>query len=287
MSFVYKGSTYHVVVIEGIDCVGKGTFAKSVYESIKTSIAEDKDSFAYLLSFPDYESRSGREVKEILTKGPLSQDDEDTLNMLMAQNRSEAFNNLFKLVDNLNVNGCVPHNIYLVLDRSWISGFIYKICNIIKNHKDKDILKKAMESCNNDAYSNGYVTLVNVLQMFGTKAIRAYNALADEVDSYNDVDVLVQMNRDLSDPRSTQAHLATMDYRAEKEGKDSYENDENQEIVANLYYLFRNVFASFYKDYNDDNYKVDMFIPFGVNFGTNTYENMILKKLNLKELASS
>ena len=49
------------IIIEGLDCVGKNTLSKALFDKLK---AENKN--VILLSFPNYESDSGKEILQIL-----------------------------------------------------------------------------------------------------------------------------------------------------------------------------------------------------------------------------
>lgn len=106
------------IIIEGLDCVGKNTLSTTLYNKLK-----DMGRNVVLLSFPDYESDSGKEIKNILhMEGKRNGILEQKLQILMIKNRMDALEELKNKIDK-------PENkdkiYYIIFDRFFLSNFAY------------------------------------------------------------------------------------------------------------------------------------------------------------------
>ena len=106
------------IIIEGLDCVGKNTLSTTLYNKLK-----DMGRNVVLLSFPDYESDSGKEIKNILhMEGKRNGILEQKLQILMIKNRMDVLEELKNKIDK-------PENkdkiYYIIFDRFFLSNFAY------------------------------------------------------------------------------------------------------------------------------------------------------------------
>ena len=106
------------IIIEGLDCVGKNTLSKALFDKLK---AENKN--VILLSFPNYESDSGKEILQILhTEGTRSGILEQKLRVLMIKNRMEALTEMRDKYDKEENKG---KEYYIIFDRFFLSNLAY------------------------------------------------------------------------------------------------------------------------------------------------------------------
>ena len=106
------------IIIEGLDCVGKNTLSTTLYNKLK-----DESKNVVLLSFPDYNSESGKEIYDILhMEGKRNGILEQTLQILMVKNRMDTIEELRKSIDNLANK---DKTYYIILDRFFLSNFAY------------------------------------------------------------------------------------------------------------------------------------------------------------------
>lgn len=153
-----KGIKLVCIAVEGGDCIGKGTFSKSLHNYLVSRVSKlntDKRTFLQpiFLSFPDYnEPMSGDTIKAYLKTEKLNQ---YILNGFMSDNRYNVF---YKLMTDLLGSDDVDYNpnveeghdaIQLVIcDRSVFSAMTYTMAKSIahnyrvKDTKDKEEFKK-------------------------------------------------------------------------------------------------------------------------------------------------
>lgn len=153
-----KGIKLVCIAVEGGDCIGKGTFSKSLHNYLTSKVSKlntDKRTFLepILLSFPDYnEPMSGDTIKAYLKTEKVNQ---YILNGQMTDNRYNVF---YKLMTDLLGSDSAEHNpdvenryeaVQLVIcDRSVFSAMTYTLAKSIaqnyriKDTKDKEEFKK-------------------------------------------------------------------------------------------------------------------------------------------------
>lgn len=114
--YVDKDKFVWYICIDGLDCSGKETFAKQVVKMANEGFQNfgiESGFKVHYLSFPDYETESGKKIAEIL-KTDVNHRNNDELVALFAINRKEALDKLEYTKYNA-----------VVFDRFAISNIIY------------------------------------------------------------------------------------------------------------------------------------------------------------------
>lgn len=119
-----------IISFEGIDATGKQTLSNILKEYLNNL---NKKEVAEKINIPDYNLKSGQEIKEILFNGNY---EPELLQLKFALNRKEVQNKLI-LENKLNKKLDNQKNIF-IFDRWVDSGAIFKIAKMIYNDIEND-----------------------------------------------------------------------------------------------------------------------------------------------------
>lgn len=203
------------IIIEGLDCVGKNTLSNSLLTKIK-----DQTENVILLSFPRYETDTGKKIKELLhTEGTRSAIIEQQLWTLMIQDRMDALSAIRNIYD-------IPENkdkvFYVIFDRFFLSNMAYGVEPINKTEllelvNDSPVYKLA------EFESDTFFGFMNN-ENRGVSIILSYNE--------NDPDKAYIPGLQGLMNKSKEIHKEFLD---KKLNKDSNENMNKQLIVSSIY----------------------------------------------------
>ena len=203
------------IIIEGLDCVGKNTLSKALFDKLK---AENKN--VILLSFPNYESDSGKEILQILhTEGTRSGILEQKLRTLMIRNRMET---LCDMRNDIDIEENKDKTFYIIFDRFFLSNLAY----FPEPSNKKELLELINES---PIYklaeweSDTYFSFLNN-NGEGISVILSYNE--------NDPDKAYNPGTQGLINKSKSIHKEFLD---KKLNKDTNENMTKQAIVSSIY----------------------------------------------------
>ena len=203
------------IIIEGLDCVGKNTLSKTLFDKLKS---ENKN--VILLSFPNYESDSGKEILQILhTEGTRSGTLEQNLRTLMIRNRMETLRDMRNDID---IEENKDKTFYIIFDRFFLSNLAY----FPEPSNKKELLELINES---PIYklaeweSDTYFSFLNN-NGEGTSVILSYNE--------NDPDKAYNPGIQEFINKSKSIHKEFLD---KKLNKDTNENMTKQAIVSSIY----------------------------------------------------
>lgn len=307
-----------VIGIEGPDCIGKGTFTKSLTNYLTQNLDRKKFLKPILASFPDYEEPlTGRVITDVL-KGKVEftndSEKEYAVNNLMKSNRNYKFYSIVEnLLKDLKLKDMGKVQI-IISDRTCYSALVYSFAtayldyykgkfsdekadifftNLIEKFADlgvyesvkQDALIKALRDGVKDVSEKAIDNYLNNFTYF--RRLVEYTIAREYEEGIPMPDFIIQVNEDFDDPRSREAHKFVQDERAERLGKDLNEaNEKLQEMVSLIYYRARNVISTLVKDtsYYDLGEKKDMFVAFGTNFNNTKYEEKILEIIKAANL---
>ena len=307
-----------VIGIEGPDCIGKGTFAKSLTNYLTQNLDKKKFLKPILASFPDYEETlTGKLIGDIL-KGkvefPSDTRKEAGMNLVMKANRNYKFHNIVdNLLKDLKLKDMGKVQI-VISDRTCYSALVYSFATayldaykgnfsdekpeifftkLIEKFSDlgvyetvkRDALIKALRDGVKDISENAIGAYLTNFDYF--RRLVDYTIATEYEEGIPMPDFIIQVNEDFDDPRSREAHKFLQDERAERLGKDLNEaNEKLQEMVSLIYYRARNVISTLVKDtsYYDLGEKKDMFVAFGTNFNNTKYEEKVLEIIKAANL---
>lgn len=189
--YIDKDKLIWWIDIEGLDCSGKETFAKMLRVVAEDFFKTKNDKVkVHLLSFPDYNIESGKEIKEMLQKD-IKHRDNEKLSKLFAKNRKD-------VLDNISWSS---HNI-VIFDRFAMSNIIYGMLPIMEQSGfvrtyDTDIkfyeLCKSVEQEFKDCRIGAVDELI-MFSYFGSKSSEKHHEtmLAKKQDTDANEDVTTQ-----------------------------------------------------------------------------------------------
>ena len=307
-----------VIGVEGPDCIGKGTFCKSLTNYLTQNLDKKKFLKPILASFPDYdEPLTGRLITDVL-KGKIEFTSDSmkgrALNGLMKSNRNYKFYSIVEnLLKDLKLKDMGKVQI-VISDRTCYSALVYSFAtaylsyyegkfsdekaeifftNLIEKFADlgvyeavkQDTLIKALRDGVKDISENAISDYLSNFDYF--RRLVEHTVAIEYEEGIPMPDFIIQVNEDFDDPRSREAHKFVQDERAERLGKDLNEaNEKLQEMVSLIYYRARNVVSTLVKDtsYYDLGEKKDMFVAFGTNFNNTKYEEKVLEIIKAANL---
>lgn len=129
----------HIIAVDGLDCSGKSHFTRQLSYYLNTTMGANYD--VRLQHFPDYDSFTGKQIKQLLYTKESAYDEEAKwrMSILQEKNRKEWYENL---VCSENENTKDNRSIIIVADRYRCANDIYN--RMIQNTWEKDC-EEAME----------------------------------------------------------------------------------------------------------------------------------------------
>lgn len=205
ISTPFKYLKVKLIILEGMDCAGKETISKMLKERLD---AEYPNDIVKLVSFPDYNTPSGKIIKELLTAGFYDLDNVRAFQSQMFINRADVIKGIQAEIDKEENKN---KTLYLICDRFYMSHFIYN------SQMDGDDL---------------LLTEFNPLYRITCAERDIYSKWFNLLDDINEngVTLLFKYNNDNYDV-SKAAHMEKLE---KKEGKDSFETSEKQDEVSRL-----------------------------------------------------
>lgn len=216
--YVDKDKFIWYICIDGLDCSGKETFAKQVTSLTNEAFKQakmDENVKVHLLSFPDYTTESGKQIKEMLQTDVKHRDNDKLVN-LFAINRSEALSKI----------EYTKYNI-IIFDRFATSNIIYGMLPYV--------------------IKAGFERTYETDTMF-YKLCKA--AEKECIDSHIEIDKLVMFSR-FGSESSARRHEAML---AKKENKDANERPAIQKYLSGIIDMYFNedIIEEIWKNKNDD-----------------------------------
>lgn len=213
-----KNIKLYPIIIEGLDCIGKETLTKR----IRTELGM-KGFIVQTLSFPNYESDSGKEISAILHGEDIKKNPPmliQKLTTLMVRNRMETLVEFANKNDDDDSKG---YTVVLILDRFFLSNLAYSSTH----YETQDDLLELVQGSGlyNLAKfeSDMYFDFFNNNNR-GISIICSYNENDD--DKFYDKNVVEAIE---------DSHRIHKEFLDKKENKDSYETIEKQKKVSTVY----------------------------------------------------